>query len=52
MGYDKLSPTYLMNFPEIGKVMKQRVVKFPLAGLMCGSKHTSDIMKLKTAKLL
>ena len=29
LGYDKLSPAYLVYFPEIGKVMKHRVVKFP-----------------------
>ena len=29
LGYDKLSPAYLVYFPETGKVMKHRVVKFP-----------------------
>ena len=28
VGYDRLSPAYLVYFPETGKVMKHRVVKF------------------------
>ena len=30
LGYDKGSPTYLVYIPETGKVMKYRVVKFPI----------------------
>ena len=38
LGYDKLSPAYLMYFPEIGKVTNHRVVKFPLKSV--NEKHT------------
>ena len=38
LGYDKLSPAYLVYFPEIGKVMKHRVVKFPSKSV--NEKHT------------
>jgi len=31
LGYDKGSPAYLVYFPETGKVLKYRVVKFPKA---------------------
>ena len=30
LGYDKGSPTYLVYIPETGKVMKYRLVKFPM----------------------
>ena len=36
--YDKLNPVYLVYFPEIGKVMKLRVVKFPSKKV--NGKHT------------
>jgi len=38
LGYDKLSPAYLLYFPEIGKVMKHGVVKFPSKSV--NEKHT------------
>ena len=28
LGYDKYSPAYLVYFPETGKIMKHRIVKF------------------------
>ena len=31
VGYDGCSPAYLVYYPDTGKVMKRRVVKFPSA---------------------
>ena len=42
LGYDKLSPAYLMYFPEISKVMKHRAVKkFPLKNVLSTHPHRS-----------
>jgi len=44
LGYEELSPAYLVYFPKVGKVMKHRVVKFPSKSV--NEKHT------QTASLL
>ena len=45
LGYDKSSPAYLVYFPETGKVMKHRVVKFVMPAQSASGKqiHTDNL---------
>ena len=44
VGFDRSSPAYLIYFPETGKVLKYRVVKFPTKSVGEQQTQTEDIL--------
>ena len=43
LGYDKASPANLVYFPERGKVLKYRVIKFPKADRNVNEQQTQTV---------